>query len=91
MNIYVKGEDDLVSASAGQVSYLLLKTEHFSRLFQRYATDHGLSKEELEFYFVDVLKGEDTPATVHAVEGDTIMVCATSWLRVTASAELESF
>jgi hypothetical protein len=53
-------------------SYLELKTERFFSLFQR---------------FVNMLKDKDTPVTVHAVEGETIMVCTTSLLPIAAIAE----
>jgi hypothetical protein len=52
----------------------MLKTQRFSSLFRHYAKYHGLRKDELEYYFVNLLENEDTPESVHLQRGDTIMV-----------------
>jgi hypothetical protein len=52
----------------------MLKTQRFSSLFRHYAKYHGLRKEDLEYYFVNLLENEDTPESVQLQRGDTIMV-----------------
>jgi hypothetical protein len=52
----------------------MLKTQRFFTLFRHYAKHHGLPKDDLEFFFIDPLKNEDTPESVQLQRGDTIMV-----------------
>ena len=52
----------------------MLKTQRFSSLFRHYAKYHGLRKDDLEYYFVNLLENEDTPESVQLQRGDTIMV-----------------
>lgn len=52
----------------------MLKSQRFSSLFRHYAKYHGLRKDDLEYYFVNLLENEDTPETVQLQRGDTIMV-----------------
>jgi speckle-type POZ protein len=53
---------------------LMLKIQRFSSLFRYYAKYHGLRKDDLEYYFVNLLENEDTPESVQLQRGDTIMV-----------------
>ena len=55
-------------------SCLMLKTQRFSSLFRHYAKYHGLRKDDLEYYFVNLLENDDTPESVQLQRGDTIMV-----------------
>lgn len=50
------------------------KTQQFSCLFRHYAKHNGLRKEDLVFYFVDELKPDETPETVHLMPNDEIWV-----------------
>jgi speckle-type POZ protein len=43
-------------------------------LFRHYAKYHGLRKDDLEYYFCNLLENEDTPESVQLQRGDTIMV-----------------
>jgi speckle-type POZ protein len=52
----------------------MLKSQRFSSLFRHYAKYHGLRKDDLEYYFVNLLENEDTPESVQLQRGDTIMV-----------------
>jgi speckle-type POZ protein len=52
----------------------MLKTQRFSSLFRHYAKYHGLRKDDLKYYFVNLLENEDTPESVQLQRGDTIMV-----------------
>jgi speckle-type POZ protein len=52
----------------------MLKTQRFSSLFRHYAKYHGLRKDDLEYYFCNILENEDTPESVQLQRGDTIMV-----------------
>jgi hypothetical protein len=50
------------------------KTQSFSCLFRHYAKHNGLKKEDLVFYFVDELKADETPESVHLMHQDEIWV-----------------
>ena len=50
------------------------KTQAFSCLFRHYAKHNGLRKEDLVFSFVDELKPDETPETVHLMPMDEIWV-----------------
>lgn len=52
----------------------MLKSQRFSSLFRHYAKYHGLRKDDLEYYFTNLLENEDTPESVQLQRGDTIMV-----------------
>jgi hypothetical protein len=50
------------------------RQQAFSCLFRHYAKHNGLKKEDLVFYFVDELKADDTPESVHLMPQDEIWV-----------------
>ena len=50
------------------------KNQAFSCLFRHYAKHNGLRKEDLVFSFVDELKPDETPETVHLMPNDEIWV-----------------
>ena len=50
------------------------KNQAFSCLFRHYAKHNGLRKEDLVFSFVDELKPDETPETVHLMPMDEIWV-----------------
>lgn len=50
------------------------KNQSFSCLFRHYAKHNGLTKEDLVFYFVDELRPDDTPESVHLMPYDEIWV-----------------
>ena len=50
------------------------KQQAFSCLFRHYAKHNGLKKEDLVFYFVDELKADETPESVHLMANDEIWV-----------------
>ena len=50
------------------------KNQSFNTLFRHYAKYHGLCKEKLVYFFVDKLKNEDTPESVHILPADEIYV-----------------
>lgn len=50
------------------------KQQSFSCLFRHYAKHNGLKKEDLVFYFVDELKPDETPESVHLMCQDEIWV-----------------
>eukprot|EP00588_Corethron_pennatum_P019659 CAMPEP_0194331970 /NCGR_PEP_ID=MMETSP0171-20130528/57525_1 /TAXON_ID=218684 /ORGANISM="Corethron pennatum, Strain L29A3" /LENGTH=498 /DNA_ID=CAMNT_0039093651 /DNA_START=79 /DNA_END=1572 /DNA_ORIENTATION=- len=52
----------------------ILKTQRFSSLFQQYAKNYGLEKDDLEYSFVNQLENEDTPESVQLQQGSTILV-----------------
>jgi speckle-type POZ protein len=72
----LSGSENTIRRVAAETNYscLMLKTQRFSSLFRHYAKYHGLRKDELEYYFVNLLENEDTPESVHLQRGDTIMV-----------------
>lgn len=61
------------------------KNQTFSCLFRHYAKHNGLKKEDLVFYFVDELLGDQMPETVHLMPQDEIWVEH----RVKATAKVE--
>jgi speckle-type POZ protein len=75
-DLYLSGSENTIRRVAAETNYscLMLKTQRFSSLFRHYAKYHGLRKDELEYYFVNLLENEDTPESVHLQRGDTIMV-----------------
>mmetsp|Transcript_23985 Transcript_23985/g.35203 ORF Transcript_23985/g.35203 Transcript_23985/m.35203 type:complete len:308 (+) Transcript_23985:105-1028(+) len=50
------------------------KTQSFNSLFRHYAKHNGLSKEDLIFYFVDLLGPDETPESVHLMSRDEVWV-----------------
>jgi hypothetical protein len=50
------------------------KTQSFSCLFRHYAKHNGLKKEDLVFYFVDELRPDEMPESVHLMPHDEIWV-----------------
>lgn len=50
------------------------KQQAFSCLFRHYAKHNGLKKDDLVFYFVDELKPDETPESVHLMPQDEIWV-----------------
>jgi speckle-type POZ protein len=77
-DLFLTGAEHTLKRVTAETNYscLMLKTQRFSSLFRHYAKYHGLRKDDLEYYFVNVLENEDTPETVQLQRGDTIMVCA---------------
>lgn len=77
-DLYLQGSENTIRRVEAQTNYscLMLKTQRFSSLFRHYAKYHGLRKDDLEYYFVNLLENEDTPESVQLQRGDTIMVCA---------------
>lgn len=75
-DLYLKGSETTIRRVTAETNYscLMLKTQRFSSLFRHYAKYHGLRKDELEYYFVNLLENEDTPESVQLQRGDTIMV-----------------
>ena len=75
-DLYLHGAEATIRRVTAETNYscLMLKTQRFSSLFRHYAKYHGLRKDDLEYYFVNVLENEDTPETVQLQRGDTIMV-----------------
>lgn len=75
-DLYLSGSENTIRRVTAETNYscLMLKTQRFSSLFRHYAKYHGLRKDELEYYFVNLLENEDTPESVHLQRGDTIMV-----------------
>jgi len=73
----LQGSETTIRRVTAETNYscLMLKTQRFSSLFRHYAKYHGLRKDDLEYYFVNLLENEDTPETVQLQRGDTIMVC----------------
>lgn len=70
------GAENTIRRVTAETNYscLMLKTQRFSSLFRHYAKYHGLRKDDLEYYFVNLLENEDTPESVQLQRGDTIMV-----------------
>ena len=77
-DLYLVGNETTIRRVTAETNYscLMLKTQRFSSLFRHYAKYHGLRKDELEYYFVNLLENEDTPESVQLQRGDTIMVRA---------------
>ncbi|GKY91358.1 hypothetical protein MPSEU_000108000 [Mayamaea pseudoterrestris] len=75
-DLYLTGTENTIRRVTAETNYscLMLKTQRFSSLFRHYAKYHGLRKDDLEYYFVNLLENEDTPETVQLQRGDTIMV-----------------
>jgi speckle-type POZ protein len=75
-DLYLSGSENTIRRVTAETNYscLMLKTQRFSSLFRHYAKYHGLRKEDLEYYFVNLLENEDTPESVQLQRGDTIMV-----------------
>ena len=55
---------------------LMMKNQKFSSLFRHYAKRHGLPPENLEFYFTERVRVDDTPESVHLQKNDIIYVRA---------------
>lgn len=70
------GSETTIRRVTAETNYscLMLKTQRFSSLFRHYAKYHGLRKDDLEYYFTNLLENEDTPESVQLQRGDTIMV-----------------
>lgn len=75
-DLYLTGSENTIRRVTAETNYscLMLKTQRFSSLFRHYAKYHGLRKDDLEYYFVNLLGNDDTPETVQLQRGDTIMV-----------------
>lgn len=75
-DLFLSGAEHTLKRVTAETNYscLMLKTQRFSSLFRHYAKYHGLRKDDLEYYFVNVLENEDTPESVQLQRGDTIMV-----------------
>lgn len=75
-DLYLQGSEATIRRVTADTNYscLMLKTQRFSSLFRHYAKYHGLRKDDLEYYFVNLLENEDTPETVQLQRSDTIMV-----------------
>lgn len=75
-DLYLTGSENTIRRVTAETNYscLMLKTQRFSSLFRHYAKYHGLRKDDLEYYFVNLLENEDTPESVQLQRGDTIMV-----------------
>jgi hypothetical protein len=75
-DLYLQGSEATIRRVTADTNYscLMLKTQRFSSLFRHYAKYHGLRKDDLEYYFVNLLENEDTPESVQLQRGDTIMV-----------------
>mmetsp|Transcript_15026 Transcript_15026/g.22872 ORF Transcript_15026/g.22872 Transcript_15026/m.22872 type:complete len:362 (-) Transcript_15026:1630-2715(-) len=75
-DLYLTGTESTVLRVTAETNYscLMLKTQRFSSLFRHYAKYHGLRKDDLEYYFVNLLEHEDTPESVQLQRADTIMV-----------------
>jgi hypothetical protein len=82
-DLYLEGSEATIRRVTADTNYscLMLKTQRFSSLFRHYAKYHGLRKDDLEYYFVNLLENEDTPESVQLQRGDTIMVCLLRLLR----------
>lgn len=74
--MYLSGTENTLRRVTAETNYscLMLKTQRFSSLFRHYAKYHGLRKDDLEYYFCNILENEDTPESVQLQRGDTIMV-----------------
>jgi BTB/POZ domain len=74
--LYLTGTETTIRRVTAETNYscLMLKTQRFSSLFRHYAKYHGLRKDDLEYYFVNLLENEDTPESVQLQRSDTIMV-----------------
>jgi hypothetical protein len=81
-DIFLVGTENTLKRVTAGANYecMMLKTQQFSSLFRHYAKYHGLSKDGLEFRFLDVLNSDETPEAVHLLSGDTIRVCMWSSL-----------
>jgi speckle-type POZ protein len=92
-DLFLTGAEHTLKRVTAETNYscLMLKTQRFSSLFRHYAKYHGLRKDDLEYYFVNVLENEDTPETVQLQRGDTIMVCTTSMCAVVRRVFVKSF
>jgi hypothetical protein len=75
-DLFLTGSETTIRRVTAETNYscLMLKTQRFSSLFRHYAKYHGLRKDDLEYYFVNLLENEDTPESVQLQRGDTIMV-----------------
>jgi speckle-type POZ protein len=75
-DLYLSGTENTLRRVTAETNYscLMLKTQRFSSLFRHYAKYHGLRKDDLEYYFCNILENEDTPESVQLQRGDTIMV-----------------
>lgn len=75
-DLYLVGSETTIRRVTAETNYscLMLKTQRFSSLFRHYAKYHGLRKDDLEYYFVNLLENEDTPESVQLQRSDTIMV-----------------
>jgi speckle-type POZ protein len=71
------GTERTLKRVAAQSTYscLMLRTQLYSSLFRHYAKQHDLYAGDLEYYFTDVLKANDSAETIQLMRGDTIMVC----------------
>ena len=82
----VEAEEDLVLvgsarditrvAKANAYPCLMMKNQKFSSLFRHYAKRHGLPQDNLEFYFTERVRADDTPDSVHLQKNDVIRVRA---------------
>jgi speckle-type POZ protein len=75
-DLYFTSSEGTILRVTAETNYLcfMLKSQRFSSLFRHYAKYKGLTKDDLEFYFVNPLENEDTPESVQFQRGDTIMV-----------------
>ncbi|KAL7466804.1 hypothetical protein ACHAXS_007082 [Conticribra weissflogii] len=75
-DLYLTGSENTIRRVQADTNYscLMLKTQRFSSLFRHYAKYHGLRKDDLEYFFVNMLENEDTPESVQLQRGDIIMV-----------------
>jgi speckle-type POZ protein len=80
-DLYLVGSETTIRRVTAETNYscLMLKTQRFSSLFRHYAKYHGLRKDDLEYYFVNLLENEDTPESVQLQRSDTIMVRSYHW------------
>ncbi|OQS05738.1 hypothetical protein THRCLA_02165 [Thraustotheca clavata] len=80
----VKAAEDLVLTGSersvvrvpanNMYSCLMQKTQRFSSLFRHYSKHHGLPRESLDFFFMNLLSPEDSPESVHLQKNDVIYV-----------------
>ena len=75
-DLYLEGNNKrLLRVSKGySYSVQMVRNQQMSCLFRHFSKHHGLEKEDLEFTFVDQLRNEDTPESIHLMPSDQIIV-----------------
>uniref|UniRef100_A0A6U4KVI1 BTB domain-containing protein n=1 Tax=Phaeomonas parva TaxID=124430 RepID=A0A6U4KVI1_9STRA len=75
-DLYLEGSQRTIPRvrAGNQYSCLMKVQQTFNSLFRHYAKHHGLRKDDLVYYFTEQLQPDDTPASVHLLKNDEIIV-----------------